>query len=313
MRILDAHGTAAALPYAKLVPAIALAASQKMSGQILAPERQVVNLDGARVLLNMPAVAHDIGINKFLAVYAENSRIGLPSIQGEVTVFDSLTGQRIVMLDGPTLTGRRTAAVSMLGILTLARQKPTCVMLIGTGFQASIHADALIEFLGVRHLLIAGRDTTNAEAFCRALRARHAGSYEITVEPVAAHAIGQSVPMPDVIIALTTSKIPVIPAGIGRDTLAIGVGAFKPDMAEFPPELLHARAVVVDCLEGARHEAGDLIQAAINWSGVRELAQVLDHAAQPDEPVAVFKTVGQAAWDLAAARVAVELLNIEAK
>ena len=309
MKILDAHRTAEVLPYAELVSAIATAARQKISGQILAPERQVVQVDASRVLLNMPAIAHDIGINKFLSVYANNGRIGLPSIQGEVTVFDSATGRRLALLDGPTLTGRRTAAVSMLGILTLARKKPTCVMLIGTGFQASVHADALIEFFGVRHFLIAALDAVDAEAFCYALRLRHAASGEIKAEPILAQAIGQSAPMPDVIIALTTSKIPVIPVGIGRDTLAIGVGAFKPEMAEFPSELLHARAIVVDCLDGARHEAGDLIQAAIDWSSVRELAQVLDQSAQPDKPVPVFKTVGQAAWDLAAARVAVEILN----
>ena len=94
-------------------------------------------------------------------------------------------------------------------------------------------------------------------------------------------------------------------AAFAPDTLAVGVGAFKPDMVEFPAALLHSRQIVVDDLAGARHEAGDLIQAGIDWSQVRELAGMLD---QPPPTGAgslpVFKTVGQAAWDLAAARVA---------
>jgi 1-piperideine-2-carboxylate/1-pyrroline-2-carboxylate reductase [NAD(P)H] len=74
-------------------------------------------------------------------------------------------------------------------------------------------------------------------------------------------------------------------------------------MAELPPELLHARQVVVDDLAGARHEAGDLLQAAIAWDRVQTIADILAGAA-PRGPLApVFKTVGQAAWDLAAARV----------
>ena len=78
-------------------------------------------------------------------------------------------------------------------------------------------------------------------------------------------------------------------------------------MAELPPALLHARAIVVDDIEGARHEAGDLIQAGVDWGNVRALGDILagNAAAPPGQPACapVFKTVGQAAWDLAAARV----------
>jgi 1-piperideine-2-carboxylate/1-pyrroline-2-carboxylate reductase [NAD(P)H] len=80
-------------------------------------------------------------------------------------------------------------------------------------------------------------------------------------------------------------------------------------MAEFPASLLHSRQIVVDDLEGAQHEAGDLIQAGIDWSTVKPLANYLD-GARPD-PLPLLKTVGQGAWDLAAARVAIASLNLE--
>ena len=79
-------------------------------------------------------------------------------------------------------------------------------------------------------------------------------------------------------------------------------------MVEFPAELLHSRTVVVDCLAGARHEAGDLIQAQIDWSKVRELPDILAHGFVQQPLLPVYKTVGQAAWDLAAARVALASL-----
>jgi 1-piperideine-2-carboxylate/1-pyrroline-2-carboxylate reductase [NAD(P)H] len=61
---------------------------------------------------------------------------------------------------------------------------------------------------------------------------------------------------------------------------------------------------VVDDVEGARHEAGDLIQAGVDWTGVRALGDILAGNKARPHGVPVFKTVGQAAWDLAAARVA---------
>jgi 1-piperideine-2-carboxylate/1-pyrroline-2-carboxylate reductase [NAD(P)H] len=98
----------------------------------------------------------------------------------------------------------------------------------------------------------------------------------------------------------------VIPLQLPATTLAIGVGAFKLDMVEFPAALLRQRAIVVDHLAGAQHEAADLIQAGIGWSKVRDLSGMAGVRHAGVTPV--LKTVGHAAWDLAAARVAVSSL-----
>lgn len=302
MNILDRAQTAQALPYSKLVPAVALAAKELATGQIIAPERQVVTIDAASVLLSMPAIGADVSVTKLITVHGDNARHGLPAIQGEVIVFDTATGRRRVLLDGPTVTARRTAAMTLLGIETLAPKRPASVLLIGTGAQAAAHADALVEFFGVSEFRIAGHTMANAQAFAEALKTRHAG---INVQAHAAESFKNEAPETDVIIALTTSTVPVIPKTISPQTLAVGVGAFKPNMAEFPPELLHARQIIVDDLKGARHEAGDLIQAGVDWSRVAQLGDILSGKAGRPANVPVFKTVGQAAWDLAAARVTI--------
>ncbi|MGE5622411.1 MAG: delta(1)-pyrroline-2-carboxylate reductase family protein, partial [Bacillota bacterium] len=272
MQIFDRARTAAALPYSRLVPALAQAARELATGAIRAPERQVVSIDAASVLLSMPAIGADLGVTKLITVHANNAAHGLPAIQGEVIVFDTASGRRLALLDGPTVTARRTAAMTLLGIETLAPRRPRSALLIGAGVQAAAHADALAEYFGIAQFRVAARDAAGAAKFCQALQERHAG---IDARPLAAAALAREVPETDVAIALTTSKTPVIPAAIAPQTLAVGVGAFKPDMAEFPPALLHARQIVVDDLAGARHEAGDLIQAQVDWSRVVALASVL--------------------------------------
>jgi 1-piperideine-2-carboxylate/1-pyrroline-2-carboxylate reductase [NAD(P)H] len=301
MHILNAEQTAHALPYDKLVPAIAQAAQQLANGEINAPERLVVGMGGNGVLLCMPAVAKDLSSTKVITVHGDNARHNLPAIQGEVVVFDTGTGRRLALLDGPTVTARRTAAVTLHGIALLAPAKPVSALLIGTGVQAAEHAEALATYFGIKRFRVASRNVTNAQKFCDGLARRHPG---VSFEAVKIEDLSAACQDVDLVIALTTSTTPVIPAQLPSRTMAIGVGAFKPEMAELPPELLHARSIVVDHLQGAKHEAGDLLRAQIDWSKVRDLAGASTEAACYDNAVPVLKTVGHAAWDLAAARVA---------
>ncbi|TFW01941.1 delta(1)-pyrroline-2-carboxylate reductase family protein [Oxalobacteraceae bacterium OM1] len=296
MRILTPQDTARALPYGKLIEAIAEAAAQLAAGTINAPDRLVVPTPNEGVLLCMPAVAPDIAVTKLITVHNDNPRRGLPAIQGEVTVFDAATGKRHLLLDGPTVTARRTAAVTLLGIQRLRTAAPTRALLIGTGVQAAAHADALATVFPLSELRVASRDVAQAQRFCAEVAQLHPALRMQAVAVADLQAACQDV---DVVIALTTATTPVIPEQLPPATLAAGVGAFKPTMAELPAALLHARRIVVDHVAGAQHEAGDLLRAGIDWSRVQDLTQ-----AAPDGGPAVLKTVGHAAWDLAAARVA---------
>lgn len=296
---LDAAETARTLPYVELVPEIARAAREYATGQLSAPERLVVALETGATLLCMPAVASDIGITKIITVHQQNAASALPAIQGEVIVFDVANGRRLMMLDGPTVTARRTAAVTLLAIERLAPQRPGSAVLIGTGVQAAAHVEALVEYFDVRRFWLLGRDLPAAQRFCDTMRAVHP---DIDITPVATSSVNSHCRNADAVIALTTSKTPVIPAELPDTTLAIGVGAFRPDMAELPAQLLSNRRIVVDHLPGAKHEAGDLLRAHVNWSEVTELSRHLEGPSQSSP--CVFKSVGHASWDLAAARVA---------
>jgi len=319
---LNAADTAALIPFPALVDALRLAVAQAAQGVIACPARQVVPLAGGGVILSMVAAAPDIAVHKLITVVPGNSARGLPTIAGQVSVLDAATGAVVLTLDGATVTGRRTAALSMLGIATLLGRAPRHVLLVGTGTQTLNHAQALAVMYPQAAISIGGRTGTAAERFISEhLHADAPGADHLHPESAAAapqrvDGPGAAVRPPssadlaaladdvDVVITGTTSKQPVYwhPARAGR--LIIAVGAFKPDAAEIAPATVLGSRIYVDDPEGARHEAGDLLQAGADWSRVQGIAQALGATPMADTEPVLFKTVGCAAWDLAAARVA---------
>ena len=143
------------------------------------------------------------------------------------------------------------------------------------------------------------------ELWLQARRAEQAGAFiqRCAARGVAvkAAAAGET---PEVMLLATTASTPVLHEGIADDCLLVGIGAFTPQMAELPFGELRRRRLFADDVEGARHEAGDLIQAGIDFDTLTPLAQQLDQPA-PSGALA-YKTVGHAAWDLAAVHCALD-------
>ena len=297
--VLSRERTAQLLDFSKLVDAIATAALEYDAGQIQSPERMVVPFGAGGVMLSMPATAHDIGIHKLVTVQPANKERQLPTIHGMVTVCDTKTGKPICLLDGPEVTGRRTAAVTMLAIRTFLKKAPREILLIGTGVQARHHVQALYALYPQSKIWVRGRSETSSIAFC----GRHQPLHSKLVP--AKHSISDNV---NVVITVTTSTQAIYNETALRDRLVIGVGAFTPEMAELGKTTLNGSAIFADDPVSARHEAGDLIQADVDWSCVRSLAHALQSQLDEFRP-RVFKSVGTGAWDLAAARVALQAIQ----
>src|SRR5690606_3691681 len=248
--------------------------------------------------LSMPAAASDLCIHKLVNVVPGNRTRQLPTIHGVVAVYDGISGQALFVLDGPTVTARRTAAISMLGLASFLAAAPQRIALIGTGAQADGHADALAALYPGLDVTVIGRSLDKARAFVSRHRHLPLALTADTAVPGDAQAV----------VTLTTSSSPVYHEDARPGRLVIGVGAFKPDLAEIAPATLHDSQVYVDDLDGARHEAGDLIQANIDWNQVNTLSSALANGVSFDTPI-VFKSVGCAAWDLAAARCALSKIK----
>lgn len=295
--IFDAAATARLTPYAELVEALKTASVDYAGQRILSPERLVVPLNDGGIMLSMPATAPDLGIHKLVNVCPANGPRGLPTIHGQVMAFDADTGATLFILDGPTITGRRTAAMSMLGVYTFM---PTAreFLLIGTGTQAANHLEAIGELFPDALVHVKGSSPAKAEAFCAAHRGKARN-----LQPLMSAEVPASV---DVVIALTTSRQAVYDEVPGAERLVIGVGAFTPAMLEIGARTVHGSALYVDDQAGAKHEAGDFIQAGVDWDTVTGISAIADGSAPlpaTGTPV-LFKSVGCAAWDLAACRIA---------
>jgi ornithine cyclodeaminase len=300
MRILDSAQVRAALAYPVLVDTLAAMLRRMRDGAALAPQRSVVPLPLGGSLLVMPAADDELAMTKLVTVHPHNT--ALPVVQTDVLVCSARSGERLMLLDGEAITGRRTAALSALAARTLSPGNSGPLLLVGAGAQAAAHLEAFVAVLGVQEVLIASRTTPRARDL-----AEYAASLGISARVIAepAAALDQA----RLIVTATTSATPVLPAAVRADALIAAVGAFRPSMAEIPPELVLGTQVYVDTLEGARAEAGDLLQAGVDWATIIPLASALDQPPPPTGRPILFKSVGHALWDLAAVKVIVEGLR----
>ncbi len=302
MEILGAQETASRLPYPELADAIREVALASRSGTVQAPPRLALPLPAkpGGILLVMPASDAEISITKLVTVHPQNAGRGLPTIQGEVVVMEAATGSRLGLLRGEVVTARRTAAVSMLAARELAPRPNGPLLLVGAGTQGRSHLEAFREGLGVSKVFVYSRTTESASAL-----AEHAAGLgmEAGVAARPEDALGEAT----LLVTATTSRETVLPEEVREDAFVAAVGSFEPEAAELPPAMISRSTVVVDTTEGAKEEAGDLLQAegvgAFRWESAAALEDALRWSERPGGLV-VFESVGHALWDLAAAKLA---------
>jgi ornithine cyclodeaminase len=303
--VLDARATAALLSYPALADEIALLLRDDA---VQVPARLVQPLPGGGSLFVMPALDANVAITKLISFTPANAGTGRATIQGDVVVFDIATGARRLVLDGPTVTARRTAAVSLLAARHLAPaargSSPGPLLIVGAGVQGLAHLEAFAQGLGVRECLVASRSAGSAHALVE-----HARTLGLKAQAVD-DANGAMAECP-LIVTCTPANGVVLSSTPRDDAFIAAVGAFTPRMVEIGPELCRQVArrghVVVDTAD-AVHEAGDLLQAGLDVAAFVTLADVARmppaKGAHRNGPL-LFKSCGWAGWDLAAARLAV--------
>lgn len=299
--IFDAAATARALPYLALVAELQ---AMLCDPAVTVPPRLIQPLPGGGSLFVMPANDRRIAIAKLITFTPANAQRGAPAIHGDVVVFDVANGVRIAIIDGPTVTARRTAAVSLLAAQRLARNTAGPLLIVGAGVQGRAHLDAFHAGLPFQEVWIASRSIASAESLVHharqlGLKARHIDDADAAL----AHC--------PLVVSTTPAQQVVLRALPRADAFIAAVGAFTPHMVEWDAAVCRALAavgtLVVDTRD-ADHEAGDLLQAGIDVGRLPALAEVIDDARWRDHPArrasgpVFFKSCGWAGWDLAAAR-----------
>lgn len=264
-------------------------------------------------LLLMPAwqPGESVGIKVASVFPGANSR-GLPAVQASYLLLDPHTGAPLALLDGARLTVRRTAAASALAARYLARHDASRMVMVGAGAlsQWLVHAHMAAR-PSLDHISIWNHNGDKAEAQASTLRA--AG-----IPAVAAPDLEAAVRRADVVSCATLSRSPLV---LG-DWLQPGthldlVGAFTPLMRESDDRAMQRATIFVDTRAGATREGGDIVQAvdsgAISHDDIAADLHDLTRGDHPgrtsDRDITLFKSVGAALEDLAAARLAYERVS----
>lgn len=257
-------------------------------------------------LLLMPSCQRDgklLGV-KNITINPGNSAIGLPATNGIYFMCDGRTGGNPIILDASELTSRRTIASSALAADYLARRDAHKLLIVGAGRIASLATDAFSAVRPIDSVTIWNRTHGNAEKLAQRLR-------EKGVQAQASDDLEAAVRDADIVHCATLSVEPLIRGEwLDRGTLLDMVGAFTPSMKEADPGCFAVSRVFID-VPDALHEAGDVIAAIRSGAIVEEedvgtLAQLCRgeiEGRRTDSEITMFKSVGSAIADFAAARL----------
>ena len=271
------------------------------------------------MLLLMPAWTRGpsghLGI-KVVTVFPDNGRRSLPSIYGQYLLLDGATGQTVAMLDGTMLTKRRTACASGLASRYLSRPDSRRLLMIGTGALAPQLIRVHAKVRPIEEVAICGRRPEQANRLAGELSESlpKALGRSITVRTAAdrREAVGEA----DIISCATLSASPLVEGAWLRAGQHVDlVGAYTPQMRESDDEAVRRARVYVDTRAGALKEGGDIVQPLASGTIVQtdviadlyELTrgQQAGRAANDATSITLFKSVGAALEDLAAAELAV--------
>jgi len=312
MIVADAQTVADSLPYEQLISAL----DDAFAANVDVPPRAhhtVPVPDGSDgTLLLMPAwqAGKSIGI-KVATVFPDNAKVHLPAVFASYLLLSAESGVPIAVLDGTELTVRRTAAASALASSYLSRENSRRLLMVGTGNLAPHLVMAHATARPISEVLIWGRRTEAAHDLAQRIGA--AGLPASATDDLEA-----AIADVDIISCATLASEPLIKGQWLRDGQHLDlVGAFRPDMREADDDALRRADVYVDTRTGGLSEAGEIIQGiangAIRESDIRgelsELATGTLAGRQSAAAITLFKSVGTALEDLAAAELAMQNIS----
>ncbi len=271
------------------------------------------------MLLLMPAWTQGpsgrIGV-KIVTVFPDNGKRALPAIYGQYLLLDGRTGQSLALLDGTVLTKRRTACASGLASRYLSRTDATKLLMIGTGALAPHLIRVHAKVRPIEQVEIWGRRPEQAAALAADLERSLPAALGRPIQVCAVTERREAVGRADIISCATLSKTPLVEGDWLREGQHLDlVGAYTPQMRESDDKAVWRARVYVDTRAGALKEGGDIVQPIANGTideddviaDLFELArgQQTGRLAGDATSITLFKSVGAALEDLAAAELAV--------
>ncbi len=213
-------------------------------------------------------------------------------------LFDAETARPLAQFEANYLGQIRTGAASGYATDILAAPDASRLAIIGSGFQARSQFEAISAVRPIREVRVWSRNETKRDEFAKSIGAMTASTAEEAVDGA------------EIVATATSAKEPVLEAEwIAAGTHINAMGSNQASRRELPPELIaRADLIVVDSVEQAKIEAGDLLLAPVDWADARivELAKLDGRPA--GSPVTIFKSIGLGVEDVAAAAFVYEQL-----
>ncbi len=308
MKILDAAQTAAALPFDRLIPALrdAFVAGAEAP---LRHRHDIAQPDGTdAALLLMPAwqARGFVGV-KVVSVFPGNGALGLPAVSASYLLCDGDTGRHVALIDGAELTRRRTAAASALAGSFLARDDAASLLIVGSGHIGGMMPAAYREVRPIERVLVWNIRAAGAVRLAARLRAE---GWAVEAVSDIASAVAEA----DIVTCATLAHEPLVRGEWLRPGTHLDlIGGFTPAMREADDAAVRRSRVFIDT-DAALAESGDLL-CPIEHGALRreDIAGSLFSLCRGETPgrsdraeITLFKSVGSALEDLAAAVMAYE-------
>jgi ornithine cyclodeaminase len=260
-----------------------------------------------QTLLLMPAweAGQAIGM-KLATITPGNGPRGLPAVNAVYLLVDGPTGQPRALIEGATLTVRRTAAASALAARYLARRDASRMLMVGAGALSRPLVEAHCSQRSIKRVELWARDVKKRDA-----KVKELAGLGLPVEPAAD--LERSAREADLISCATLSTEPLIRGAWLKPGAHLDlVGAFTPEMRESDDGAVGRASLFCDTRAGALKEGGDLViplkaglitEAAVK-ADLADLTRGRHRGRMGEDEVTLFKSVGTAIEDFAAARLA---------
>jgi len=284
--VLDEPEVQARLRYEDLIPAIAQALAALSAGQVVQPVRSVLPVAPHQGFFAvMPAYAGALGA-KLVTFYPKN--VGIHTHHALIVMLKPETGEPLAVMDGRLITEMRTAAASAVATERLARADASVLAILGSGVQAGSHLAALRHVRSFKEVRV--WSPRNAPAFAQ----RHG----VKAAATAADAVRGA----DIVVVAVNATTPVLQGRwLAPGTHVNAVGATRPEWRELDDDLVTTARIFVDSREAALRESGDVIAAKTEVTEIGAVVAGTDPGRRNDQEITLFKSVGVAVEDVAAA------------
>ena len=308
LRVLGADEVNATLSYPPLIEAL----REAFRGDLAVPVRHhhtVPQPGSDATLLVMPAWTTDgepgerfLGC-KIVTVFPDNAAAGQPSLHGQYLLMSGATGAPLALIDARALTAWRTAAASALAATFLARADASHLVMVGAGTLAPHLVRAHAAVRPITRVTLWNRTHGHAVSLAFGLAV---GGIEVEIAEDLEAAVREA----DIVSCATLAAEPIVRgAWLKPGTHVDLVGGFTRKMREADDEAVRRARVYVDTRGGALKEAGDIViplrrKVIDKKQIVGDLAELCRGKAKSrtsDKQITLFKSVGTAIEDLAAA------------